>query len=295
MLSLHIASFIETARSGSFSKAAERLHISRPALIQQMNLLERDLGVTLLHRTSRGVTLTPAGTYFFEEAEALQQRAVAVMRRCRLIQDKTIFRIGVLPNFSSVLLPRICRALRKTHPEIDIQYVEVPLADYFKAFRQGQFDMMAEYMLGYHFDRTGTTTVKLVEDHHCCAIPREHPLSAHTSITLNDLRGQTLLLYRRGITRADDTLRDYLLEHGENITLLDIDDYKSSLPMKCEQHNAILIQYGLYRQSFATLSKASLVLPKRFPIDIGFCYRTHETMVLRSFLEVLEEYTEVFA
>ena len=90
-------------------------------------------------------------------------------------------------------------------------------------------------------------------------------------------------------------MRDYLLEHGENITLLDIDDYKSSLPMKCEQHNAILIQYRLYRQSFATLSKASLVLPKSFSIDIGFCYRTNETMVLRSFLEVLEEYTHVFA
>lgn len=178
---------------------------------------------------------------------------------------------------------------------LGIEHVEVPLEDYFKAFQQEQFDMMAEYMPGYHFDRTGTATVKLVEDHHCCAIPREHPLSAHTSITLNDLSGQTLLLYRRGITRADDALRDYLLEHGENITLLDIDDYKSSLPMKCEHHNAILIQYGLYRQSFATLSKASLVLPKRFPIDIGFCYRTNETMVLRSFLEVLEEYTEVFA
>ena len=189
MLNMHIASFIETARSGSFSKAAERLHISRPALIQQMNLLERDLGVTLLHRTSRGVTLTPAGAYFFEEAEGLQQRAAAVMRHCQSVQDKTIFRIGVLPNFSSVLLPRICRALRRTHPEIEIQYVEVPLAGYFKAFQQGQFDMMAEYMPGYHFDRTGTATVKLVEDHHCCAIPREHPLASHTGITLDDLRG----------------------------------------------------------------------------------------------------------
>lgn len=64
-----LSSFIETAKLGSFSKAASVLFISPAALIQQINLLERDLGFPLFNRTNHGVTLTENGVHFLTSAK----------------------------------------------------------------------------------------------------------------------------------------------------------------------------------------------------------------------------------
>ncbi len=69
MYNRHLDSFIIIAESGSFSSAAEKLFVSRTALIQQINLLEKDLGFQLFDRHNKGVSLTPAGKYFYQEAK----------------------------------------------------------------------------------------------------------------------------------------------------------------------------------------------------------------------------------
>ena len=66
-----LVSFAEIARAGSFRQAAKTLHIAQPALSQAIAQLESDLGVTLLKRHPRGVTLTPAGTEFLVKARRL--------------------------------------------------------------------------------------------------------------------------------------------------------------------------------------------------------------------------------
>ena len=66
-----LSSFIETAKLGSFSKAASVLFISPAALIQQINLLERDLGFPLFNRTNHGVTLTDNGAHFLNSARKI--------------------------------------------------------------------------------------------------------------------------------------------------------------------------------------------------------------------------------
>lgn len=57
------------AELGSFNKAAEKLHISPPAVIKQINLLEKSLGVQLFLRTHRGLTLTKAGQSLLQDAK----------------------------------------------------------------------------------------------------------------------------------------------------------------------------------------------------------------------------------
>ena len=69
MYDKHLDSFIVIAESGSFSSAADKLFISRTALIQQINLLEKELGFQLFNRHNKGVCLTPSGEYFYQEAK----------------------------------------------------------------------------------------------------------------------------------------------------------------------------------------------------------------------------------
>ena len=78
MYSRHIESFIETAKAGSFTKAARALYIAPSSLIQQIDLLEQRLGVVLFERGHRGVTLTEAG-------EGAVRVATSLLMKCRML------------------------------------------------------------------------------------------------------------------------------------------------------------------------------------------------------------------
>src|SRR6476620_2478806 len=106
--------FVALAEELHFGRAAERLHVAQPALSQQIRGLERELGVRLVERTSRGATLTDAGARFLAEASAVVTRfdaAVATMARVRDGELGTL-RIGVFPGPVSSFLPRALTELR---------------------------------------------------------------------------------------------------------------------------------------------------------------------------------------
>ena len=84
MYNRHLSTFLKVAEFKSFSKAGEHLYISASAVIQQINALERDLGVTLFSRSRRGLHLTAAGKYLAAEAQEFIQRGDQI--RSRLLE-----------------------------------------------------------------------------------------------------------------------------------------------------------------------------------------------------------------
>lgn len=69
MYNKYLEIFIEVADTGSFSKAAEKLFVSSTAIMKQMNLMEQELGLSLLIRTNHGITLTKAGEQIYKDAK----------------------------------------------------------------------------------------------------------------------------------------------------------------------------------------------------------------------------------
>lgn len=283
----HLASFFAVAQAGSFSAAAARLFVSRTALLQQINLMEKELGFPVFERHNKGVTLTEAGRYFYEEMKKLTETSQKILRRCReMVQNSTEYvRIGTLPNFQPVFLPKICRAFKAAYPHIQLQFMEFSLETYFTNFINDQFDITTEYMSGYLFEQPDYQFIKLAQDRHCCGVAPQHPLATQCRLTAQELRGQKILLYARGITRADDQLRDYLAV--SEVECIDIRQYNSTLPLKCELEGLVLIYYSLYQSSFASL--VTLPLDIDFPIEIGLGYKKESSAAVKKFITLAQE------
>ncbi|MBR0648350.1 LysR family transcriptional regulator [Roseomonas terrae] len=118
--------FVHVAELGSFSRAASRLNVTQPALSRQVSLLEQELGVRLLHRDGRGVSLTGSGATLLEHATDLLDR-IRDARQAVAASDAVIegsVRIGLPPGLAPTLLPQTLLRSRRDHPRLAIVTVE---------------------------------------------------------------------------------------------------------------------------------------------------------------------------
>src|SRR6266571_5293887 len=120
MLLAHLESFVEVARTGNVSRAADALFLTQPALTARLKSLESDLGVELFVRSARGMKLTDAGRAFLPYA----QRTLGLVTEGRqVISDLREgatgeLVIGAAPAVSTYLLPTILKAFRATFPNV---------------------------------------------------------------------------------------------------------------------------------------------------------------------------------
>jgi DNA-binding transcriptional LysR family regulator len=135
--------FIAVAEELHFGRAAGRLHMSQPPLSQAIKALESRLGVPLLHRTTRAVTLTPAGAVFLDACRALIGAAEAADAAARQAADGQAgaLRIGAVTSVFSDVLPQTLESFRRTHPRIDIRAEEVDTHVAVEAVRRRELDV----------------------------------------------------------------------------------------------------------------------------------------------------------
>lgn len=275
-------------KHGSISKAADELYISRSALTQQMKQLEKELGFTIFTRDHTGICMTEEGSYLIEEMQKMRTNYEDTIQHCRQkqhdAQDSIV--IGLMPNLKSAFLPDVCREFRRQHPKVQIQFKEYFLKDYAHKFQTREFDISTEYFYNYVHDIKGLCAKRLATISHTLLIVPDHPLAAKTSIGFEDLRRHKLIMYRRGITKSEDLLRDYLLQHEPEITILDIDSYDGSLFTRCELEDAVLLSYSLYGQSFPQF--VSVPAAWDIPVHLGFYYYKDCRPVVKDFIKTAE-------
>jgi DNA-binding transcriptional LysR family regulator len=118
--------FVAVVDEGSFTAAAQLLHVTQPGLSHQIQALERELGGPLLERLPRKVRLTPAGRTVLPHARASlahAERASSAGRRASGIATGELH-VGTLFSISTGILPRALSAWRANYPELRIQLVE---------------------------------------------------------------------------------------------------------------------------------------------------------------------------
>jgi len=138
-----IECFLTAADLGSFSRAAERLGLSQPALSQQIRDLETLLGLRLLDRTTRRVDLTAAGRSFRDQTTpaltALDRATEAAQGRARLRSGQ--LRVASPPLLAATILPRAIAGFGALHPGLTLTLSDIGTEDILADLREGRADI----------------------------------------------------------------------------------------------------------------------------------------------------------
>lgn len=118
-----LATFVAVAEAGSFTAAAERLSMTKSAVSQAVTLLERELGVQLMQRSTRSLTVTDAGESFLEDCRSLLARAEEVVERTRAQKARIagVLRITSAADSAAFVAPLIAEYLA-LYPEMRVDY-----------------------------------------------------------------------------------------------------------------------------------------------------------------------------
>ncbi len=206
--------FIAVAEEGHFGRAAEKLHRSQPPVSTQIGRLERELGVTLLSRTTRRVELTPAGEVFLAKAkrvlEAAEDARIAVGAAAQgLIGHLTI---GFVSSAALSLLPLALRKFRNTYPDVDLNLRELTSAEQRAALLAGDIDVG---LVRLPMNTEDLAVTKVLAEPLLAALPTEHALAQKESVTLAALADVPLISFpKRLVPGAHEHLMDLFAQGG---------------------------------------------------------------------------------
>jgi DNA-binding transcriptional LysR family regulator len=123
-----LRNFVTVAEAGQLTRAARKLHLAQSALSQAMSQLETELGLVLLERHARGVTLTPAGEAFLPKARAALAAADDAMRAAQALARAAsgTMKVGFIGPAPMVNAPELFEAFADAHPDARLSFREMP-------------------------------------------------------------------------------------------------------------------------------------------------------------------------
>ena len=189
----HLRYFLAVADALHFTKAAEGLHVSQPALSAQVKQLEQEVGVPLFDRLGRSVQLTRAGTIFREHAgRALREMELA---QAAIAEEEGLQRgaltIGVVQTVNAYLIPEIVARFSTLHPQVSLKLDELSGPDIEAGVGNGSLDMGIGFV-PVTSDRIESQSL-FEEDFVLIASPR-HRLAKRRQLALSALTDESLIL-----------------------------------------------------------------------------------------------------
>lgn len=268
MYNPQLDTFLCVAEAGSFNKAAEKLYISPPAVIKQINLLEENLDLQLFVRTHRGLVLTKAGQSLYQDTKYIIQYCKDSVTRAKNAMQETanVIRIGTSPMTPAQVLVDLWPKLQAYCPNIKFQLI--PFDNTPENAREilGNLGQNIDVVAGI-FDETMLNLrqckgLEISREPICCAVSVHHRLAQKNSLTVQNLYGENLMLMRRDWSHYVDLLRDDLWKNHPQIHIVDFDFYDVAAFNQCENNNCVLMAVENWRYVHPLL--------KILPVDWGY-------------------------
>ena len=190
-----LRSFIAAAEDGNISKAAQRLHLTQPALSRQIKGLEDELGITLLERGAHSFSLTPVGELLLREGRLLLERADLLEQRVRAAAKAQTIRVGYSPSLSAGILSPAIEAFTQRHPKARIELSDLSSNEMVEGLQKGTLDVIVTVAPLREVPEITWITVQ--QQDWRVALPRLHPLQSKATLTPADLNDQRLVVYNQ--------------------------------------------------------------------------------------------------
>ncbi|MFI0737521.1 LysR family transcriptional regulator [Streptomyces sp. NPDC021100] len=191
--------FAVVAEYRHFGRAAEALHTTQPSLSRQIGRLERQVGVRLLDRTTRGTRLSEAGEVFLPQAKELLRAAVKAMAQTRASARPGSITVGYTRG---LVVTAAVRALRDRDPDAEVHTRLLDWNDSRGALLEHRVDAVVT-RLPFPTDRLRVTV--LYDEPRVLVVPRDHRLAGRESVTLDDIADEPIPHVRQ----SDPSLNAY--------------------------------------------------------------------------------------
>lgn len=188
--------FLKVVEVGSYTRAAEILGYTQPALSQMITSLEKETGITLLYRSRYSVRMTPEGEKLFPAIQKTVQQYDDLRRREDEIKglDSGIVRIGTVSSVSCHWLPGIIRKFWETYPKVQL------------VLHQGDYTSICDWVQTgtVDFGFANPAAAKELEiqalwtDPFVAVLPKTHPLAQKDSVSLKELAAEPYLMLEEG-------------------------------------------------------------------------------------------------
>ncbi len=196
--------FVTVAEELNFSRAAEKLFVTQPAITRQIQQLERELGTTLLLRNRHQVSLTPAGSACLPVFRQMLGDSERIRRIARCFDTDVQGEVRTAyPNITTLsLLSSAMEKLKNQHPMLKLQPVKVPALHLIASLDEGTASMtIAFHEMIRH--RTDVSYVLLRHARMCALVPSNHELAKRSSLDYATLQSYSLILHEM----SDDQLK----------------------------------------------------------------------------------------
>ncbi len=217
--------FVAVATTRNFTRAAEQMHIAQPPLSRQIQQLEDELGVQLIHRNTRPLRLTEVGRLFYEQSLQVLQKIEQMksgVRQTESAQRKSITMAYVASTLYGGL-PMLVRMFRQRYPDTDVHLVDLGSVQQMTELKSGRID------IGFGRVRTRDATVArtvLREERLVLALAPSSPLAANKGrISLKEIAQERLIVFPK---EPRPSYADHVLSllNDQNIRLAEVHEVR---------------------------------------------------------------------
>lgn len=290
LLDQRMRTFLTVVECGSFSRAAKALYITPVSVKKQLDSLETELGVKLLDRTNRGVTPTQAGSILSESAKQAEGIMEASLQRARSAvgSDAKRIRVG-----TSLLRPasKLLELWARVGTESDLSIEIVPFDD------SADLDGVIEN-LGKDIDcvvgpcdaprwREICSVMKLGFYDCRVAVPRRHALASKSSLSWEDLAGESIMLVGQGSSPIMDSIRTEISSYHPEVHIVDAPGFYSIETFNdCERRSLLMETLA----AWDGIHPGFVTLPMEWGhrVPYGMLYPKEPSAAMRDFISLLE-------
>ena len=291
-----LASFLEVAKLQSFSRAAEKIYRTQPAISAQVRLLEQECGEKLFDRSGKKVLLTPAGEILQRYAEKILGLHTEALQAIAELNQTPRGKLYIGANEATCLyvLPKTFAQFRQLYPLVQISIYRNFSHKILQKVQEGAVDLG---IVTLPQSASNIEVLPVFRDEVQVVVPKNHPLAKSRSVTVEEVAQHPLILPKTGHTRVviDRLLRDFRGQLQISMEMASVETQKKFVGAG--------LGISLISRTYAQPEVAAGLL-KLIPLEgqkiyreLGLIYRRDRYLSLpaKVFLQVVQESTKTSA